>query len=230
MKIIVSKNENDNPDYYTISEAIENCKDLDIIFIKAGYYHEYFTISKNIKIIGEDNVYIYNNNDEKLQTTIFINESCELNNLNIISNNSTTIHIFSSFDISIKNCSISSNNNLAFLIMGSGDFIIDNCIIKSQEYCIQYSSLNIFETSGEINNCNLQTNDSCNILLSKNAILKINNSNLISKKNNIILREEAQLYLNKCNLKSDTCNIILREKAFKKNVILDKTTVSIGES
>lgn len=225
MKVTVSNNINDKAEYDSINKALDVVKDFDEIHIKNGNYNEFFTISKNIKITADDNVNISFDNDLHLDNLIFINETCQLNNLNIFSNNTIPIHIFSCFDVILNNCYIESRKE-AILVIGSGDFIISNCKIFSKYFCIQYN--NFFENYGFIKDSKLKS-DETNILLSKNAILKIEKSDLFtSNKHNIILRDESQIFLNNTNLESKESNIKLREYALKKNVILQNSIADIS--
>ena len=224
MKYIVSKNKNDNPDFFNINDAIIKSKDLDEIIIKSGYYEEYITISKNIKLIGDGKIKIFYN--DPIDNLIFINESCELINLTIETNNKLAIHIYSCFDVLLKNCDIKSNGT-SISIVGAGDFIISKCNINSLDYSIQYN--NFFDNIGHIKNSILNSINESNILLTKKGILKISDSVIKSdKKHNIIMRDETQVFLQNTKLNSFDSNIKLRENALKKNINLINTKTTVN--
>ena len=81
MKFVVSNKKEDKPDYNSISSALDNANDYDQIYIKPGNYNGFFTISKNIQLIGDGNpneiniFYKYENNSDKdLDNLVFITE------------------------------------------------------------------------------------------------------------------------------------------------------------
>ena len=223
MKYIVSKNSKDKPNFDNLNDAIDKSEDFDEIIIKSGIYEEYFTISKKIKIIGEGFVKIIFDK-EKIDNLIFINETCELINLTIETND-IAIQIYSCFDVIIKNCNIHSKNKTAISVFGSGDFLISESLIYAKEYCIQFN--NLFDNFGYIKKSKLSSYENT-ILITKNAILKIYNTEIYcEKKYNIILRNESQVHLEKSLLVSPDANIKLRDNNIKKNVCLIQTKACI---
>ena len=103
MKLVVSNKNEDKPDYNSICSAIDNDNEYDQIYIKPGNYNVFFTISKNIQLIGDgeaDEINIYykydnnfnnnqnnssnnnnsnnNNSDKAIDNLIFITETCQI--------------------------------------------------------------------------------------------------------------------------------------------------------
>lgn len=229
MKLIVSKNKTpsvkDNI-FSTIMEAVSFSNTKDTIYIESGHYNEKLIIDKELQIIGNGIVIIYNDCDY-MNHVITIKEPTLLRNLSIRSTNSNILYLFNCSDVIIDNCNIISQKQSSISIYDSSYFTIKNCYIQSSKICIFYNNLlNRFNHSGIIDNCNIISSDEHCIKLIQNSKLNIQNSTLKSPLKPIVLNEDTYIYLENITIFDSPPNYILyRKNSCPKFNLLKETKV-----
>jgi nitrous oxidase accessory protein NosD len=241
---IIFVDDNGGADFFNIQDAIDNASEGDIIYVYNGIYNESITISKTIKIYGEN----------KKNTIIngFYNEIVvEISSNNVVFSNftvknsggfkqNTAVFIDADF-CTISNCVI-YRSRTGLIIQGNNNLIIEKCLFHTNGEGIWFiNSKNLIIKNSEIchNGIGINSDESSNILIEntyahENAIPLLFNSS-----SNIVLNKIAScdnndngggiFFYNSKNIEVNNSNAFHSGSGFKivntTNIVFNKCTL-----
>ena len=179
-------------DYSKIQDAIDNASNGDTIYVKSGTYNERITISKKIKLIGEDKYKTIIDkkitSDSNDKTAIDILANFVTFERFTIDNYDYAVYIYSSYNKIFNN--IFRNNSVALFLSSAIGNNITNNILDNNPILLRYGSKYNYITHNDISNSlsGIELMDSNNNIIKNNDLSSSQNGiGLWSSNNNEII-------------------------------------------